>query len=882
MKIRDRWQWALGAALFAAIAGGATPSAGEEASVEKYVLGNGLTVVVRPNPSSPVVAVQAWVKAGSTTEPEARAGMSHILEHMAFKGTKRRGPGEIAREVESVGGEINAYTSFDQTVYHITLSGRFLENALDILADTLANSVFDAGELARELEVVLEEVRMNEDNPGRVVSKALFREAYKVHPYGRPVIGYVDTIRKTTRDDLLAYFRANYVPGNMVLVLAGDVEPNASRPMVEKTFGQLAPGSAPRAAMPAEPPQRETRVVVKEKDARRAYLEMGFHGPSMRDPDVYAWDLLSMILGSGETSRLYRAVKDGKGLVDSVSASSYTPADPGLLFVGGTLSPDKARAALKEILLETFRLAAAPPEGAELARAKTATETDFLYSLESQSSVARHVGFYETTLNDAAFEQTYLRKIRAVTADDIQAVAKKHLVPGNLTVSAVLPSGQGGILPAEEVRAIAREAYNEATAPAAKGEKKRTVVKEVLGNGIRVIVRENRAVPVVAVQAGFLAGVRGEPKGKDGVAGLTAGMLVKGTKQRSAREISEAVENMGADLSGYSGRNSFGLSGKFLQRDFEKGFRLFADSLLAPTFPAEELEKKRIETLGALKQQKDQLTQATFLLFMGAHYGDHPYGRNPLGTENSVRGMTPSDLKEYYERWADPRNMVIAISGDIDAEEALAAVRKTFGGMPPRPGYLALGALPVPSHDAVLKVEERRDKQQAHFVIGYPGARFTDPDRYALDVLGSALAGMGGRLFVNLRDKKSLAYSVTSFSSEQVDPGFFAFYMGTSADKLDGAIADTLVEISEVKKGGVTQEEYERAKKWMIGTYEIGLQSNGSYADKMVYNELYGTGYRETFDTPEKIAAVTLSDVNRLAGSVLDVDKYTIAVLRGK
>jgi zinc protease len=808
--------------------------------------------------------------------------MSHILEHMAFKGTKRRGPGEIAREVESVGGEINAYTSYDQTVYHITLSGRFLENALDILADTLGNSVFDAGELARELEVILEEVRMNEDNPGRVVSKALFREAYKVHPYGRPVIGYVDTIRKTTRDDLLAYFRANYVPGNMVLVLAGAVDPKTSRPLIEKTFGQLAPGSAPRAVMPPEPPQKETRVVVKEKDARRAYLDMGFHGPSMRDPDVYAWDLLSMILGSGETSRLYRTVKDGKGLADSVYASSYTPADPGLLFVGGTLSPEKTRSALKEILLETFRLAAAPPEGAELARAKTATETDFLYSLESQSSVARHVGFYETTLNDAAFEQTYLRKIRAVTADDIQAVAKKYLATGNLTVSAVLPAGQGGILPAEEVRTIAREAYEEATAPAAKAERKRTVVKEVLGNGIRVIVRENRVVPVVAVQAGFLAGVRGEPKGKDGVAGLAAGMLVKGTPHRTAREISEAVENMGADLSGYSGRNSFGLQGKFLQRDFEKGFRLFADSILDPTFPAEELEKKRIETLGALKQQKDQLTQATFLLFLEAHYGGHPYGRNPLGTENSVRGMTPADMKAYYERWADPRNMVIAISGDIDAEEALAAVRKTFGEMPPRPGYEALGAMPVPSHDAVIKAEERRDKQQAHFVIGYPGARFTDPDRYALDVLGSALAGMGGRLFVNLRDKKSLAYSVTSFSSEQVDPGFFAFYMGTSADKLDVAIADTLVEISEVKKDGVTREEFERAKKWMIGTYEIGLQSNAAYADKMVYNELYGTGYEETFTAPEKIAAVTLSDVNRLAASVLDREKYTIAVLRGK
>jgi zinc protease len=869
-------------AAFAAAAGGATPPGGGGPLVEKYQLPNGLTVVIRPNPSSPVVAVQAWVKSGSTAEPADRAGMSHILEHMAFKGTKRRGPGEIAREVESLGGEVNAYTSFDQTVYHITISGRYLENALDILADTLGNSVFDASELSRELEVIIEEVRMNEDNPSRVVDKALFREAYRVHPYGRPVIGYTDTIRKTTRDDLVSYFRDRYVPGNMVLVIVGDVDPERARPLVGKTFGQLPPRPVPEGKTPEEPPQEGTRVVLKEKDARRVYLETGFHGPSMRDPDVYAWDLLSMILGSGETSRLVHSVKDQKGLVDTVYASSYTPRDPGMLFVGGTMSPEKARAALKEVLLETFRLAAAPPEGPELSRAKTATETDFLFSLESQSALARHVGFYETTLSDPAFEQVYLRKIRAVSAADILAVGRKYLTPANLTVAAVLPPGQGSLLPAGEIRKIAEEAYAEATAAKADAEAGNRVIKEVLPNGIRVIVRENHVVPVVAVQAGFLAGGRVEPEGKGGVSGLTAGMLTKGTKRHTAREISEAVENMGASLNGYSGRNSFGLQGRFLRRDFGTAFRLFAESLREPTFPAEELEKKRREMLGALKQQRDQLTQWTFLLFLAAHYGAHPYGRNPLGTENSVRAMTPGDLEGYYERWADPRNMVIAVSGDIGAEEALSAVRKAFGDFPQRPGYEPPGAIPVHPFPGIRRAEERREKQQAHFVIGYPGARFTDPDRYSLDVLGSALAGMGGRLFVNLRDRKSLAYSVTSFSSEQVDPGFFAFYMGTSSDKLDIAVDDTLKEIAEVKRGGITEEELDRAKKWMIGTYEIGLQSNGSYADKMVYNELYGVGYEETFRAPSKIAAVTLSDVNRLAASVLDTENYAIAILRGE
>ncbi|NNG46938.1 MAG: insulinase family protein, partial [Deltaproteobacteria bacterium] len=351
--------------------------------IEKFTLGNGLTVVIRENHSSPVVAVQVWVKAGSVTEPEDRAGMSHILEHMAFKGTKRRGPGQIAREVEALGGQINAYTSFDQTVYLITISGRFLENALDILADTIGNSVFDADELAREKEVVLEELRMNEDNPGRMNSKALFREAYRTHPYGRPVIGYDETIRKTTRDDLVAYFSRFYYPGNMVLVIAGDVDPGKARPLIEKAFLPLKTHAVPPAGAPAEPPQEKTRVKIQERNAKRAYLDIGFHGPSMRDGDVFSFDLLSMILGSGQTSRLYHEVKDTRGLVDSVTAYAYTPKDEGVLIVSATGAADKAKEALQEILLQTFRLAAEPPKGQELVRAKTSIESDFVYSLES-------------------------------------------------------------------------------------------------------------------------------------------------------------------------------------------------------------------------------------------------------------------------------------------------------------------------------------------------------------------------------------------------------------------------------------------------------------------------------------------------------------------
>jgi len=430
--------------------------------------------------------------------------------------------------------------------------------------------------------VILEEVRMNEDNPARVVDKALFREAYKLHPYGRPVIGFVETIRKTTREDLLAYFHANYVPGNMVLVIAGAVDPKTSRPLIEKTFGSFPP--VPRRRRPGRSSRRRERPGRRQGEGRAARLHRdGFHGPSMRDPDVYAWDLLSMILGSGETSRLYRGVKDGKGLVDSVTASSYTPRDPGLLFVGGTLSPEKAPAALKEILLETFRMTAAPPEGRSWPAPRRHGD-----GFPVLPRVAVGGGPPRRFLRDHAER----RGVRAdVPAQDPRGDRRRHPggreeVPRPREPDRLgCPSaGQGGILPVEEVRTTVREAYREATAPAAKAEAKGTVVKEVLANGIRVIVRENRAVPVVAVQAGSSRGCA-ESRRKEAASPTSPRGCLRRGRHTVRRGRSPRRWRIWGGPQRLLGRNSFGMQGKFLQRDFEKGFRLFAESLLAPDVP---------------------------------------------------------------------------------------------------------------------------------------------------------------------------------------------------------------------------------------------------------------------------------------------------------
>lgn len=853
---------------------GAAPSFAGEST---FSLGNGMRVVIKENAVSPIAAVQVWVKAGSTTEPESRAGISHVLEHMAFKGTAKRGVGQIAGEVESLGGDINAYTTFDHTVYHITISSRYVDRALEILADTLAHSVFDEGELKKEIEVVMEEYRMNQDDPGRVVSKGLFSRFYEKHPYGRPVIGFPETLSQITREDVVSYFREFYVPNNMVLVVVGDVDAESVKPMIEKYMSTLKPGQMAPKERPVEPEKKGLGVVVKKMDTKRAYIDLGFTGVSLTDPEVYSYDLLSMILGQGKTSRLYTQVKDERGLVDSIYAYSFTPKDPGLMLIGATLEPENVKDAIRAILEEVYHMAVFGVSGAELERARKNTIADFVYSLESQGSLARLLGFYDTVLGNPFFQEEYADKVRLVTRDDIRAVAEKYFREDNFVLSLVIPQDSAENLSEKEVQAIAEESYVKVRSR--KKDTKEEIERSILPNGIKVVTRENHAVPVVAVSIGFLGGVRAETPSVNGVSNLTSYMLTRGTKRREAPEIAELIEDMAASVEAFSGRNSFGISGKFMSEDFERGIRLMSEMILAPTFIEDELEKKRKEVLAAIKAQQDSPTQEVIRLYLKSQYGEHPYSLDPLGTEESVGSLTRDDLVDFYHQLVIPKNMVIVVSGDVDSEGAQKVIASAFQEFTREEDTSLVESREVSPPERALRVEKRREKLQAHFVIGFLGTTFSSGDRYPLEVISSALAGQGGRLFRKLRDEKSLAYSLTAFSSEQYDRGFFAFYMGTAADKLGEAKNAMWDEIVQFMKEGLSGDELERAKNYIIGNYEIGLQSNGAYASSLMFHELYGTGIEEFLKYPDRIQSVTKRQIMSVARKYIDMERYVLAII---
>lgn len=861
-------------------------------ALHRLRLDNGLTVLLLPQRTARVAALQLWVGLGSADETEEEAGLAHLHEHMLFKGTSRRGPGEIAREIETNGGEINAWTSYDQTVYHLVLGSESFDEGLDILADAACASVFDPQELEREIEVVLEEIRRADDMPLRRVSRELFSLAFERHPYRRPVIGYERTVRSFTRERILDFYRRFYVAQNMVLVAVGDFDPEEAADKVRRHFGALPAGShIERTSRVPELPQTSPRARVVPAHVRDAYLSVGWHGPGVRAEDVPALDVLALVLGQGDSSRLTLEVKRDRSLVKEIHASAYTPRDPGLLIVAAATSTDRVPDALREALAQTYRLRREELSAEELSRAKRMLESDTVFQRETVQGQARKLGFFELVVGTAEDEERYLEAISRVTAADVRAVADRYLRTENLSLALLHPE-DGETIDADALLDIAREV--EAGLPtaietrpageyrrlsvASNGAEPRPLWSEVLPNGVRLLVKEEPAVPLVSLRAAWIGGLRGETPDDNGVNHLLARSLMRGTEKLDARSLAQAIDELSGGISGSAGRNSFGLRGEFLSADIDRGFELFSDVLLRPSLPAAEVDKERALIHEEIRSRDDHPSSVAFRLFLSALYDSHPYRLETQGSEESLSRLDAAALHAFRRDRYRLDGLTLALTGDVSPERARElALRHLHGGLE--------GASPTPSPAVEPPLDGPRERRrqlprkQAHLLVGFRGTTLTSPDRFALEVLTTVLSGQGGRLFLELRDKRSMAYSVTALSSDGLEPGWFAVYMGTSPEKVPAATDGIRQELERLRQERVTDAELDRARRHVVGTHEIGLQRLSARAGVLALETTYGLGPENHLLHADRIHAVTADDVLRVAQRYFDFDRQVTALV---
>jgi zinc protease len=835
-----------------------------DASAVKMVLPNGLTLIVQEDRSAPVASVQAWCETGSIHEDaHLGAGLSHILEHMLFKGTTTRDTTEIAQAIQDQGGYINAYTSFDRTVYWIDIPSKGVETALAVLSDAMMNSTLPPEEYVKEQEVIRREFAMGFDDPDRVSTHRMFETAYAEHPYRLPVIGHLDIYNKLTREDVLRYYKERYVPNNMTFVVVGDVDANAVRTQLAEAFKEHPRKTLRPVYIPAEPAQHGRRDHHEEFPTELTRLDMVWHIPALIHPDTPVLDLLSTVIGHGRSSRLYREIREDQGLVHEISAFSYTPGDPGLFGVDATLDPGKREATEAAVLSLIGEIKENGVTEDELAKAKKQALSSHFHGLTTMRGKASDLGSSWMLTRNLGFSNDYLAAVQNVTVEDLKRVAEKYLHEGNLTVTSLNPLGS---LKSDRDAAAVRAEVS-------------PIQKFVLPNGLRLLVREDPRLPLVSMRAVFKAGLLVETEATNGISSLAARVLLKGTRTRSAEQIADAIEEVGGSISSDSGNNSVSVAARVMAPDLELGLDVLADVLLHPAWPTKAIGREKEVQLAGLKAEDEEPTSVARNLMRRTLFPGHPYGYRGLGTEKSIGALDAEALRAFHREYFVATNGVLAVFGDVDAEEVKALVEKTLGAMPS--GEEALVAPPAPEPlegDAV--VEEIRDKQQAVLMVGFRGTDLFSPDRWALELIDEASSDLGSRFFIRIREEMGLAYYVGTTQMAGLVPGPFVFYLGTAPEKVEEVKAEFLDEIGKLAANGLTAAELERAKEKLVGQDLIRNQSNGALAYMTALDELYGVGYDEYLKVPETIRAVTLEEVKAVAAKYFNETPEVIAVVR--
>jgi zinc protease len=842
-----------------------TPS--PPAGVSLTTLDNGLTIIVREDRSAPVVSVQAWCMAGSIHEGRwLGAGLSHMLEHMLFKGTATRPGSRIDQEVQEAGGYMNAYTSFDRTVYHIDVPNTGARVAIDILCDIMQNAALPPEELYKEQDVIRREMDMNVDDPGRRAGRRLFETAYTRSPYRFTVIGYPDIFNELKPDDVRSYYREKYAPNNVFYVVVGDIKTDDVLAQIRATYEKSKARPMSPVVLPEEPKQTAPREITEEAPIELGHFHFAWHIPEIRHPDIAPLEVLAVLLGHGRSSRLYQEVRERQGVVHHVDAWTYSPGNAGLFGMSAIADADKFADARGAMLAEIEKMKGGLVSPGELEKAVKQFVSATLATRKTMEGQAGDLGGNWIVASDLGFSERQLAAVKLVAPADIQRVAREYLTAENRTLYALLPEGSAP-KPKTEVET--------------RGDQ--PIRKFELANGLRLLVKEDHRLPFVEFRAALKGGVLAETTENSGITLLLAKALLKGTGRRTAVQIATEIESVGGGIDSYGGNNSFGVNAEVMSSDFKTGLDLVSDVLLNPIFPPGELERERDVQIAGLYAQRDDLLKSASLAMRRAMFGDRGYGLDPLGTEPAVQKLQAGDLKSFHQRLVTPDNCVLAIYGDVKADEVKDAVEKAFANWKPKsptPPGGEKAAEDRPKTGSPRRVEETRDKKQAVLVVGFPGTTMFDDDRYALELIQESCSDLGSRLFLRIREQLGLAYYVGAQNLAGLEPGFFAFYTGTEPSKVELVEKELLKEAELLCNEGLTAEELKRAKAKIIGQKKIARQELGHLASTTALDELYGLGYQRTEQDDAKYETVTLEQIKAVAKKYLKPDASIIAVVK--
>lgn len=835
-------------------------------TAEVRTLGNGLEVIVKEDRAAPVVSLQAWCRAGSIHEGEwLGAGMSHFLEHMLFKGTEKRDAARIAMDVQSAGGYVNAYTSFDRTVYWIDAPAEGADACLEVLCDMVGFASIPEDEFASESDVIRREITMGEDNPDQVLSRALFRAAYAVHPCRHPVIGYRDLFDQLSRDDLYSYYREKYSPDNLFFVVVGDVETDRVFDSIERHLGELTRRRRFPDLVPIEPPQlgiRRDRIGFPTDLSRN---RLAFPAPDGSHPDTAALDIAVALLGDGRSSRLYREIREKAGLAHAIGAYCYTPSFRGQVVVSFETMPEKSGAAEAAVFSELERFLEEGPSEAELAKARAQGLSSQFSTLSTVRDQASDLGSNWHLARNLDLTADYVRDLRAVDAEAVRRVAREYFTLDRYTRVSLLPE--------------------DASVPVKKGSvaKRSEDVRLVeLENGLTALILADHRVPVVESVGYFRGGLLAETPATNGATRLMARLLAKDSRRRSSDEIAEAIESVGGSIGASVGNNTFGMSVQALRPDLALAIDLLGETVLEPAFSPEQLSAESGFQLAQIRKEKDRPFTVAMRALRDVVYGEHPYALSSVGTEEALAGLGRDEIAMLHSRLVVGGNGIIGVFGDLDPARAEDLVRERFGGsMPAGPRQFA-EPLPIALPDCGGRtIELSHEKEQAILLIGFRTVPLHHEDNSALEMIDEACSDMASRMFVRIREELGLAYSVGASRLVGLEPGLIVFYASTAPEKLDLVESEMRDEIAQIRENGLTDEELSRAKTSWIGRDAVHLQGVHELASTATIDELVGLGWDHYRKAPDRIRGIGSDEIKAVAARYLGEENAVVVRLGG-
>jgi zinc protease len=824
----------------------------------KHTLVNGLDILMVPTHHAPVVALQGWIRFGAADESDDIAGVAHLFEHLLFKGTEKRKVGQIANEIEGLGGDLNAYTTYDHTVMHMTLPSRHLDQGLDILADSLLNSTVDPSELSNERPVILEEIKRRNDMPGSKASDLLRETLFQGHPYSRPVIGYASVVENISREKILELYRAHYKANKMFLVISGDINEGHVLKVCSDLFRGLKTGGETLNRTKLVAPNSLSVAIEEHPTSPDSLIQLGWIGPDASQESVAALDAFALILGQGDSSRLTKKIIHEKKLVRDIGSSLWTPRDAGCFVVG---IKDSAGLAKKfpEILGHIQEQMALPITDEELEKAKRVLLSQAVYSKETVDGLAERFGYYHSIVKDYSYDQKYLDAVGKLSTADVEKARDALIDWKKVTVGGIVPKGDP--IPKFEIKSAPKAVKS---APSHK-DLSYGVQKIKLGS-LTIVHRELKHIPMFSLRWVGLGGSRIEPSSKNGMGNLWArtapqsGMGLDG-KIWTREKINELFDFSSAGLSCFHGRNSWGYQLDGLSQDFDKLLEVALACIFNPAFDPHIFALEKSHYLQDIRSSRDKPGTLVNELFSKSLYGNHPLGRPSIGEKNIVSKLKREDLIKYHkEQLKNPQ--VLSLTGNVGIKSLLHSLE---AALPLLKNSSSKSRILTPVAPKPTKKEhslrQYLNKEQTHILLGVQTCHMKHKDRWALMGLSAILSGQGGRLFVELRDKMSLCYTVAPTSLSTLDGGGFGFYIATSPEKEQIAIDGLLAEIRKLRDSGLTRAEWEKAKNFYLGNHLIDQQRFATQATGIALDELYGNGFKEYFNFEENFSKLTELDI---------------------